>query len=255
LLLATTPAWAMVQAGRNFCQRRADRGGPTAGRPFRARNGSVPWTCGSGSALPFRKILFPFCEGSPSGKRIDIMFRLSAAFLSLTVAATSSSHALIGGVIGSTLAAAGGHAVKWHGLISKVIIPAALVAATGTYLLYRISRSLTHGSLSTTHVATGSIIGTGLGKKGADVRWNVAGRMATAWVLTLPCAALVGAGACALARGIGGSAGICADTLIMIAIAAAIYLKSRTAKVDRSNVNDEWADGPGSSPEAEPAAA
>src|SRR5947209_801269 len=31
-------------------------------------------------------------------------------------------------------------------------------------------------ALSTTHVATGSIIGTGLGKKGTEVRWNVAGR-------------------------------------------------------------------------------
>jgi inorganic phosphate transporter, PiT family len=66
---------------------------------------------------------------------------------------SSSSHALIGGVIGSTLAASGGHAVKWHGLVSKVIIPAALspiiaapVAATGTYLLYRISRSLIHAA-------------------------------------------------------------------------------------------------------------
>ena len=63
---------------------------------------------------------------------------------------SSSSHALIGGVIGSTIAAAGGHAVKWHGLVSKVIIPAvlspiiaALVAAIGTWLLYRISRSMT----------------------------------------------------------------------------------------------------------------
>src|SRR6201996_5229291 len=61
---------------------------------------------------------------------------------------SSSSHALIGGVVGSTLAAAGGSAVKWHGLFSKVIIPAALspiiaalVAAVGTSLLYRISRS------------------------------------------------------------------------------------------------------------------
>ncbi len=41
-------------------------------------------------------------------------------------------------------------------------------------------------SLSTTHVATGSIIGTGLGKRGAEVRWSVAGRMATAWLFTLP---------------------------------------------------------------------
>jgi len=37
---------------------------------------------------------------------------------------SSSSHALIGGVIGSTIAAAGGSSIKWHGLISKVIIPA-----------------------------------------------------------------------------------------------------------------------------------
>src|ERR1700734_4070717 len=39
---------------------------------------------------------------------------------------SSSSHALIGGVVGSTIAAAGGHAVKWHGLASKVVIPALL---------------------------------------------------------------------------------------------------------------------------------
>src|ERR1700685_2586671 len=68
---------------------------------------------------------------------------------------SSSSHALIGGVIGSTLAAAGGHAVLWHGLVSKVVLPAVLspiiaglVAATGTWLLYRISRSLTAGARS-----------------------------------------------------------------------------------------------------------
>src|SRR5690242_1221655 len=66
---------------------------------------------------------------------------------------SSSSHALIGGVIGATLAAAGGHAVQWHNLFAKVIIPAglspvvaALVAGTGTWLLYRISRSLSEGA-------------------------------------------------------------------------------------------------------------
>ena len=69
---------------------------------------------------------------------------------------SSSSHALIGGVIGSTLAAAGGSAVLWKGLVSKVVIPAALspiiaalVAAVGTWLLYRISRRLTRGPAST----------------------------------------------------------------------------------------------------------
>src|SRR6195952_1246960 len=32
---------------------------------------------------------------------------------------SSSSHALIGGVVGSTIAAAGFGSVKWHGLVSK----------------------------------------------------------------------------------------------------------------------------------------
>jgi PiT family inorganic phosphate transporter len=267
---------------------------------------------------------------------------------------SSSSHALIGGVIGSTIAAAGGHAIQWHGLTSKVIIPAVLspiiaglVAGVGTYLLYRISRSLTekarghgfrigqigsacmvslaHGtndaqktmgvitlaliangtlhakanapfwvilscalaisagtylggwrvirtlgkglveieapqgmaaesasaavillsssfgySLSTTHVATGSIIGTGLGKKGAEVRWNVAGRMATAWVFTLPSAGLVGAAAYALAHGIGGTIGVVIDLVVLAAIAGFIYWRSRGSKVDPNNVNAEW---------------
>jgi PiT family inorganic phosphate transporter len=283
---------------------------------------------------------------------------------------SSSSHALIGGVIGSTIAAAGGHAILWHGLVSKVVLPAVLspiiaglVAATGTWLLYRISRSLTeaarghgfrigqigsacmvslaHGtndaqktmgvitlalivnktvpahsnapfwvilscalaisigtylggwrvirtlgkglveiespqgmaaesasaavillsssfgySLSTTHVATGSIIGSGLGKKGAEVRWNVAGRMATAWVFTLPSAALVGAGAYALAHVIGGTTGVIIDLLILVAVAAFIYLRSRASKVDHNNVNDEWTGSAApAEPEPEPAAA
>jgi PiT family inorganic phosphate transporter len=267
---------------------------------------------------------------------------------------SSSSHALIGGVIGSTLAAAGGSAVLWHGLVSKVVLPAilspviaVLVAAAGTWTLYRISRSLTRGarnhgfrvgqigsacmvslahgtndaqktmgvitlaliangtlaaganapfwvilacalaisigtylggwrvirtlgkglveieapqgmaaesssaaiillsasfgySLSTTHVATGSIIGTGLGKKGADVRWNVAGRMATAWVFTLPSAAIAGALSYWLARGIGGSTGVIILLIILAALAGAIYWRSRATKVDHTNVNDEW---------------
>ncbi|MFY9849372.1 MAG: inorganic phosphate transporter, partial [Trebonia sp.] len=66
---------------------------------------------------------------------------------------SSSSHALIGGVIGSTIAAAGGSAVLWHGLTSKVVIAAVLspviaglVAAIGTWSLYRITRSLTQAA-------------------------------------------------------------------------------------------------------------
>jgi len=270
---------------------------------------------------------------------------------------SSSSHALIGGVIGATIAAAGGSAVNWHGLTSKVIIPAilspviaGLIAAVGTWSLYRITRSLTEGgrkhgfrigqvgsacvvslahgtndaqktmgvitlaliangslaqgsnapdwvivccaiaialgtyiggwrvirtlgkglveiespqgmaaesasaavillsstfgySLSTTHVATGSIIGTGLGKKGADVRWNVAGRMATAWVFTLPSAAIVGAGAYGIAAGIGGTFGVVVVLLVLAALCGVIYWRSRQTKVDHKNVNSEWTGG------------
>ena len=32
-------------------------------------------------------------------------------------------------------------------------------------------------ALSTTHVATGSILGSGVGRPGATVRWGIAGRM------------------------------------------------------------------------------
>jgi hypothetical protein len=46
-------------------------------------------------------------------------------------------------------------------------------------------------ALSTTHVATGSILGTGVGRPGAQVRWRVAGRMVAAWLITLPAAAEV----------------------------------------------------------------
>jgi inorganic phosphate transporter, PiT family len=267
---------------------------------------------------------------------------------------SSSSHALIGGVVGSTIAAAGGHAVLWHDLFEKVIIPAGLspviaggIAATGTWIIYRISRginegtkshgfrigqigsasmvSLAHGtndaqktmgiinlalivngtvsadasapfwvilscglaisigtyaggwrvirtlgkglveiespqgmaaesaaaatillsshfgySLSTTHVATGSILGTGVGKKGATVRWNVAGRMATAWLFTLPAAGVVGAGGYGLANGIGGDAGVIVTFAVLVCVAATIFARSRRNRVYADNVNDEW---------------
>ncbi|RII41717.1 anion permease [Galactobacter valiniphilus] len=48
-------------------------------------------------------------------------------------------------------------------------------------------------ALSTTQVASGSVIGSGLGRKGAGVRWRTAGRIATGWLFTLPAAAIVGA--------------------------------------------------------------
>ena len=48
-------------------------------------------------------------------------------------------------------------------------------------------------ALSTTHVVSGGVIGSGVGRRLAEVRWSVAGKMAIAWILTLPAAAVVGA--------------------------------------------------------------
>ena len=269
---------------------------------------------------------------------------------------SSSSHALIGGVVGSTIAAAGGSAVKWHGVAAKVAIPggasrrsspassprsapgrstgspsgsttapvpkgfrigqigsASLVSlAHGTndaqktmgiitlaliadgslhagakaptwvivVLRHRHQRSAPTSaaggssapsarawsrsrrrrawppsrssaaaillashfgySLSTTHVATGSILGTGIGKKGAEVRWGVAGRMAIAWVFTLPMAGLVGAGTYGVAYLIGGSAGVVILFVALVAICGAIFAASRKNPVHAGNVNEEW---------------
>jgi PiT family inorganic phosphate transporter len=52
--------------------------------------------------------------------------------------------------------------------------------------------------VSTTHVLAGSIFGVGTSKGLHTVRWTVAQRMVTAWVLTIPAAATVGATAYAL---------------------------------------------------------
>ena len=280
-----------------------------------------------------------------------IIWNLLTWFLGIP---SSSSHALIGGVLGSALAAAGSKAVQWHGVFEKVIIPAGLspviavfVATVGTYLIYRITRgvpegtrtkgfrigqigsasmvSLAHGtndaqktmgiitlaliahgtlksgaqapfwvilacalaisigtysggwrvirtlgkglveieapqgmaaesssaavillsshfgySLSTTHVSTGSILGTGIGRKGAEVRWRVAGRMATAWLVTLPSAGLVGALSYWLANGIGGDGGVLVVFALLVAVATLIFVRSRANKVSHDNVNDEW---------------
>jgi PiT family inorganic phosphate transporter len=95
-------------------------------------------------------------------------------------------------------------------------------------------------SLSTTHVATGSILGSGVGKRDAEVRWSMAGRMATAWVLTLPSAGIVGALAFKAADGIGGSAGVSVIFVVLAAAATAFYMRSRGTAVHAGNVNAEW---------------
>ena len=267
---------------------------------------------------------------------------------------SSSSHALIGGIVGATLLAGGTDAVLVDGVVSDVLIPAVLapivalvIATAGTALVYKISArtsenardkgfrvgqilsaslvSLAHGTndaqktmgiitlaliangslgpdasvpwwvvascataislgtylggwrvirtlgkglveitppqgfaaessstavilasthfgfpLSTTHVCTGSIVGSGLGKRLAQVRWSLAARMAVAWLVTLPAAAVVGAVAFKGADVIGGSLGIAVVFVCAAVVALGIYLAARRDPVDHDNVNHEW---------------
>jgi inorganic phosphate transporter, PiT family len=286
---------------------------------------------------------------------------------------SSSSHALFGGLIGSTIAGLGWAGVNWNGdgskldgVVGKVILPAVMspviagiVAAVGTWLIYKVTVgvaarftdngfrwgqigsaslvSLAHGTndaqktmgvitlaliatgdwtdtkniplwvkvacalaiaagtylggwriirtlgkglveiappqgmaaesasaavilasshlgfaLSTTHVATGSILGTGVGKPGAQVRWRVAGRMVAAWLITLPSAAIVGAIMWYIGDLLGGGlAGSIVVFLLLVAAAGYMFWRSRQTPVDHNNVNDEWEDAP--APERVPA--
>jgi PiT family inorganic phosphate transporter len=222
---------------------------------------------------------------------------------------SSSSHALIGGILGSSVAASGWGVVEWAGLKDKVLIPSLLAPFLGvvlaaalmiaiTWLIFRqapgrmntLFRRLqlvsggfvafTHGTndaqktmgiialaliasghlpadefdvplwvivssatamaagtyaggwriiatlgsriakldppqgfaaqtacasilwttahfgfpVSTTHTISGSVLGAGATRRLSAVRWGVAGNILVAWLLTIPCAALVGAG-------------------------------------------------------------
>lgn len=98
-------------------------------------------------------------------------------------------------------------------------------------------------ALSTTHVATGAIIGTGIGKKGSKVRWGVAMRMVFAWVITLPCAGLVGYTTWWIATLFGRInplVGVLVDLALLLTMVGIILVRAHKDKVDASNVNQEW---------------
>ncbi|MCX5041740.1 inorganic phosphate transporter [Aldersonia sp. NBC_00410] len=108
--------------------------------------------------------------------------------------------------------------------------------------------------LSTTQTATGSILGSGLGKPGGEVRWKVLGRMAVAWLLTLPAAGIVGAICWVIANAIGGLPGVIVVFALLIASASAMWVRSRRNPVDTTNVTADW-DEDTPSPVANPAVA
>jgi PiT family inorganic phosphate transporter len=99
-------------------------------------------------------------------------------------------------------------------------------------------------ALSTTHVCSGGVMGSGLGRAPGGVRWNVFGRMALAWLVTLPAAGGVGALAGMVAAQ--GTGGVIAVAGVGILVSAGIWLASRRRPVRPEHVVDEIA------PQAEP---
>jgi PiT family inorganic phosphate transporter len=119
--------------------------------------------------------------------------------------------------------------------ISDIESPQGFAAETSSAVAILTSAHLGF-ALSTTHVCTGAIFGAGAGKKLAAVKWGVARQMVTAWALTLPAAAAVGALAGGVAKQ--GQAGTVLVGFVGIGIVAAIYLASRRNPVGAHNVND-----------------
>jgi inorganic phosphate transporter, PiT family len=115
------------------------------------------------------------------------------------------------------------------------------VAAQGAAAAVILASSQLGFALSTTHVATGSILGSGLGKPGSHVRWRVAGRMVVAWVITLPMAALVGATTWWIGHAAGGGlTGALAMVTVLVLVCGLMFLRAQRQPVTAHNVNDDW---------------
>ncbi|WP_108832990.1 inorganic phosphate transporter [Actinomyces sp. Marseille-P3109] len=91
-------------------------------------------------------------------------------------------------------------------------------------------------ALSTTHICTGSILGSGIGR-GTKVSWGTAGKMGVAWLVTLPCSGLVGAATSYVAVK-GGVPGTLAVVCLLVLGTLAIIRQAGHNRVDFSNVND-----------------
>lgn len=168
---------------------------------------------------------------------------------------------------------AGGAVAPDSGVPLWVIVSCAFFMALGTYLGgWRVIRTLGKGlveidsrqgmaaetssaavilmssyfgySLSTTHVATGSVMGSGVGMPGATVRWGVAKKMMMAWAITLPAAGLVGAVCYGIQAWVGGYLGSAIVFALLIAVSLWMFIASKRTPVDHNNVNDAWEDEP-----------
>ena len=119
------------------------------------------------------------------------------------------------------------------------------VAADGASAAIILTSSHFGMALSTTHVASGSILGSGLGRKGAEVRWSVAGRMVVAWLITLPAAAVVGALTWLIGHGLNALTGTqfvgeMTVFALLVVFCFLMWRHSQKDNIDASNVTGDW---------------
>ena len=94
-------------------------------------------------------------------------------------------------------------------------------------------------ALSTTHVATGSIIGSGIGRR-AKVSWSTARRMVIAWTITLPAAGSVGALTWFVGNGINsmtGSAWMGEATVFLVLVGFCFWMWAHSRKGSVSHID------------------
>ncbi|WP_344754767.1 inorganic phosphate transporter [Gryllotalpicola koreensis] len=165
--------------------------------------------------------------------------------ITLTFVAAGYQHAGTGPqfwvILACALAIAGGtYSGGWRIMrtvgkrITEVSPPQGFAAETSSAATILVSSHLGF-PLSTTQVTTGAIVGSGLGKKLASVRWGTFGRMALAWLVTVPAAALVAGLATLIVR-----TGVIGTVIVVIAAVggmAAFWLLSRRHPVSHETVN------------------
>ncbi|MGB3413898.1 MAG: inorganic phosphate transporter [Microbacteriaceae bacterium] len=204
-------------------------------------------------------------DGKPDGRG---KFKYAQIFSSSLVAlshGTNDAQKTMGVI---TLALiAGGFQMSGTGPEFWVVVVCAFAIALGTYLGgWRIMRTMGSGltevkptqgfaaetstaatilasshlgfALSTTQVASGSIIGSGIGRRGSKVRWKNVRKIVMGWLLTIPAAAAIGVIAAFIAQ-VFGPMGILIDAVLGFGVLIFIYFWSRRDQVDHKNLYDD----------------
>ena len=120
--------------------------------------------------------------------------------------------------------------------ITDVQSPQGFAAETSSAATILISSNLGF-PLSTTQVTSGSVVGAGLGKRLASVHWGMVGKIAVAWLITLPAAAVVGG----LAAWAASTSTLGLVLVVVFALAGGIgfVVLARRKPVTRTNVNED----------------